>query len=130
MCIRDRPLISSVKLNGEEKCGEVGTGHNIDQYQTFSENIRNCIVKLNAEEKYGEVGTGHSIRDSVFCKDTQTSFGMLCMVWIYARWTGSPLLSTASKNSFCQDVRMWERMEKLAETMWEASQNQFLEKIA
>ena len=23
---------------------------------------------------------------------------------------------------------MWERMEKLAETMWEASQNQFLEK--
>ena len=72
-------MISSVKLNGEEKCGEVGTGHNIDQYQTFSENIRNCIVKLNAEEKYGEVGTGHSIRDSVSAKIHKHL--LECYVW-------------------------------------------------
>ena len=85
-------MISSVKLNEEEKCGEVGTGHNIDQYQTFSENIRNCIVKLNAEEKYGEVGTGHSIRDSVFCKDTQTSFTFLAInILIFIKMETHPL---------------------------------------
>ena len=43
-------MISSVKLNGEEKCGEVGTGHSIDQYQMFSIYIGKCVVKLNEEE--------------------------------------------------------------------------------
>ena len=42
-------MISSVKLNGEEKCGKLGTGHSIGQYQMLSTNIRKCIVKLNED---------------------------------------------------------------------------------
>ena len=48
-----KPLISSVKLNGEERCVEFGTGPNIDQYQNlvqmFSTNNGKCIVKHNEE---------------------------------------------------------------------------------
>ena len=95
-------MISSVKLNGEEKCSEVGTGHNIRDTTRFLQRYTNIFCNV----MYGV--------------DIPTM-----------DWTGSPLmLSIASKNIFCQDVRMWERMEKLAKTMWEASQNQFLEKSA
>ena len=54
-----------------------------------------------------------------------------CYVWCGYTHDGQEVLCyRLHPNIFCQGVRMWGRMVKLAETMWEASQNQFLEKSA